>query len=193
MKTTNEDRRTPEIPDDSPCSFSNPDKGELCLRCAGQGRTCCQGHDIYVTKGDCQRIQQDGGCCDFYEYRSCAHADYAGQEDDPIWRQHVFRADGRRRVLKWLADGDCLFLGQSGCSLSLTARPLVCRLYPHLYAADGLNGQWDGECMATRLQAMPSLEKGIAGVAWQQAVQWHHMLYTEILLEDKENENRLDV
>ncbi len=193
MNPTNTDMASATIPGNTLSAVENPDRGDVCIRCASQGRTCCQQHDIYVTAGDCQRIQRHGGFCDFYEYRVGVHADYADQEDDPLWHRYVFRTDGRRRVLKWLADGDCLFLGPSGCSLSLTARPLVCRLYPHLYTAEGLSGQWDGECSATRMQAMPSFEKGIAGVARQQAVQWHRMLYREIFWEAKENENWPDV
>jgi Fe-S-cluster containining protein len=175
------------------CDADN-DRGSLCLDCAVQGHTCCQGHDIYVTPGDCERISRHGGYSDFYEYRGCAHAAYADQDDDPLWRYYVFRRDGSRRVLKRLSGGDCLFLGPAGCALMLTVRPLVCRLYPHLYSAVGISGRWDGECPATRKPAGPAvMEEGIAGVAWQAAVQWHRMLYTEILQEAAANENRSDL
>ncbi len=171
----------------------NMDLGSFCLECASQGHTCCQDHDIYVTKGDCERIIRCCSMSDFHEYRGCSHLDYADQGNDPMWRQYVFRADGSRRVLKRLADGNCLFLGASGCSLPLTARPLVCRLYPHLYSAGGIAVEWDGECPAARTKAGPLLEKGIAGVQWQQAVQWHRMLYGEILWEANTNEDRPDI
>jgi len=171
----------------------NRDLGHYCLACASQGHTCCQGHDIYVTRGDCERIDRYSRVVDFFEYRGCSHADYADQDDDPVWRQYVFRRDGSRRVLKRLADGNCLFLDFAGCCLPLTARPLVCRLYPHLYSANGIAGVWDGECPAAKTQAGAMLEKGIAGVQWQEAVQWHRMLYTEILWEANTNENRFDL
>lgn len=169
------------------------DPGCFCLECARQGHTCCQGHDIYVTTGDCRRIGHSSNLSDFFEYRGCGHADYADQDNDPTWQQHVFRSDGSRRVLKRLADGDCLFLGAAGCCLPLTARPLVCRLYPHVYSDRGIAGAWDTECPAARTKAGPLLEKGIAGVQWQQAVQWHRMLYNEILWETRTNENRPDL
>ena len=107
---------------------SNKNLGYFCLACASQGHTCCQGHDIYVTRGDCERIRLAGGGVDFFEYRSCSHAAYADQGDDPLWQQYVFRRDGSRRVLKRRTGGDCVFLGPQGCLLPLTARPLVCRL-----------------------------------------------------------------
>ena len=156
------------------------DLGSFCLTCASQGHTCCQGHDIYVTLGDCSRIQRFTGATQFFEYRGCSRAAYADQDDDPVWRRHVFRADGSRRVLKQSVDHNCLFLQTAGCCLPLSARPLVCRLYPHLYSASGIAGVWDDECPATRTQADPSIEQGIAGVQFQQAVQWHRMLYNEI-------------
>ena len=69
-------------------------RGHLCLDCARQGLTCCQEHDIYVTAGDCQRIRRHTRSLDFFEYRGCSHAAYADQEDDPLWRQYVFRDNG---------------------------------------------------------------------------------------------------
>ena len=169
------------------------DLGASCLACASQGHSCCQGRDIYVTRGDCERIRNAGVATDFFEFRGCSLAAYAEQDDDPLWRRYVFRSDGSRRVLKRLANGNCLFLGPDGCSLALSARPLVCRLYPHLYSADGVAGVWDHECPATRTQAGDQIEQGIAGVQRPQALQWHHMLYTEILWEAHSDENRPDL
>lgn len=166
--------------DRSPEKNGTRDLGSFCLSCASQGHTCCQGHDIYVTRGDCSRIEHFTGTSRFFEYRGCSIADYADQDDDPIWRQYVFCKDGSRRVLEQSADCNCLFLGAAGCALPLNTRPLVCRLYPHLYSAAGIAGRWDDECPATRSQAAPLIEQGIAGVQFQQAAQWHRMLYTEI-------------
>jgi len=172
---------------------NNKDTSSMCLACASQGHTCCQGHDIYVTLGDCRRIGYFSGAADFFEYRGCCHADYADQGEDPLWQQHVFRKDGSRRVLKRLADGDCIFLGPGGCDLPLAVRPLVCRLYPHLYSAGRVTGAWDDECPAARTQDRSLMEKGIAGVKQQEAEQWHRMLYTEILWEANTDENRLNL
>lgn len=169
------------------------DSSPICLACARQGHTCCQGHDIYVTLGDCRRIGYFSGTVDFFEYRGCCHADYADQEDDPLWRQHVFRGDGSRRVLKRLPDGNCIFLDSSGCCLPLAVRPLVCRLYPHLYSAGKIYGVWDDACPAARTQDRSVMEKGIAGVQRRQAEEWHRMLYTEILWEATSDENRPDL
>ena len=167
--------------------------GHYCRACASQGHTCCQGHDIYVTRGDCSRIADHCGEHAFFEYRGCSRTAYADQDDDPLWRQYVFRHDGSRRVLKCRSDGDCHFLGIHGCALPLSTRPLVCRLYPHLYSADGIADGWDGECPAAQTQAGPLIEQGIAGVQRQQAVQWHRLLYTEILWEAEINENRFNL
>lgn len=172
-------------------SAMNP--SQLCRECATIGHSCCQGHEIYVTRGDCRRITAFQGQSDFYEYRSCFNAEYADQSDDPLWQQYVFRADGSRRVLKRQANGDCLFLTPSGCALPLDARPLVCRLYPHLYSAMGISTQWDLECRAARTMAPNLIEQDIAGVAPNEATLWHKLLYEEILWERSTDENWLNL
>lgn len=166
------------------------DFGRYCRTCAGQGQTCCQGHDIYVTPGDCQRIRHYLGVRNFFEYRPCSLQAYADQDDDPVWRQYVFRHDGCRRVLMTRVGGDCLFLENSGCLLPLTVRPLVCRLFPHMYSAKGVTGGWDQDCPIGRTHAEKLIDQGIAGITWQEAVKWHRMLYAEILWEAKAHENR---
>lgn len=176
---------------DAPASAE--DQSRLCRECAAIGHSCCQEHEIYVTWGDCRRIAAHMGHKDFYEYRQCFNADYADQSDDPMWQQYVFRPDGSRRVLKRHANGDCLFLTATGCVLPLAARPLVCRLYPHLYSARGILPEWDLECRAAKTMAAAVIERGIAGVAPGEAMQWHRLLYDEILWERPENENRLNL
>jgi uncharacterized protein len=171
----------------------NADPGRVCRDCATSGKTCCQEHDIYVTWGDCRRIYETTKQKDFYEYRGCSNADYADQDDDPLWQQWVFRPDGTRRVLKRRANGDCLFLTPSGCSLALTARPLVCRLYPHTYSAVGLDNCWDRECPAVRSSTAAVIESSIAGVARRDAAQWHQLLYHEVLWERSGDDNWINV
>ena len=168
------------------------DQSRFCLECATQGRTCCQSHEIFVTWGDCRRILNYMQRKDFYEFRKCTNADYADQDDDPLWRQFVFRSDGTRRVLRVNAAGDCIMLTPSGCSLPLTVRPLVCRLFPHLYSAEGIAPEWDAECPAATSCAK-GFETEIAGIAWKEAEQWHDLLYDEVLWEVLIDENWLNI
>jgi Fe-S-cluster containining protein len=175
------------------CAAKTTDIGSFCVACASQGKSCCQGHDIYITPGDCKRIMQYFSKTDFYEYRGCGNLDYADPGDDPIWSRHVFRADGSRRVLRSRPDGDCCFLTPTGCCLPLTVRPLICRLYPHLYTAAGILEQWDGACPAARQHNAALVETCIAGIARIEALQWHHILYQEIIQEGSADENWLNL
>jgi hypothetical protein len=86
----------------------------LCVRCAGLGRTCCQGREIYVTRGDVGRIGKQTGLTGFFELAPSANPAYLDQDHDSVWRDHVFSRDGRRRILRWQSSGDCVFLGKSG-------------------------------------------------------------------------------
>ena len=56
------------------------------------------GPEIYVTWVT-SADRADTGRDDFYEFR-VPDPVYPDQDDDPIWREHVFRADGSRRMLK---------------------------------------------------------------------------------------------
>ena len=118
----------------------------LCARCAAQGKTCCQGREIYLTPGDVRRIAAFTGENQFVEWHQTADPSYLDQDDDPIWRQHVFRSDGSRRILRRTPNGDCLFLGPQGCRLPLAVRPLLCRLHPLTYTADNIDAEADPAC-----------------------------------------------
>jgi Fe-S-cluster containining protein len=146
-----------------------------------------------VTWGDCRRIFAHTHRKDFFEYRVCADTAYADQGDDPVWQQHVFRADGSRRVLLQQPNGDCLFLNATGCQLPLAVRPLICRLFPHLYSVAGLIGQWDPGCLAAQKDANAPIVHGIAGVGGTEAPRWHRMLYDEIIWEGLADENWADL
>lgn len=159
------------------------DQGRLCNECASRGRTCCQDHDIFVTGGDCRRILVRTGRQALFEYRSCSNADYGDQSEDPLWQHYVFRPDGSRRVLKRKTNGDCILLTPTGCSLPLTSRPLVCRLFPHVYTARGIDGRWDQECLAAQTTAALVVERQIAGTSLPEARRWHQLLYDEITWE----------
>ena len=154
-----------------------------CSACAQQGHTCCQGHDIYITQGDHRRILSRFFQNDFWEYRKCENAAYADQDDDPIWQKYVFKSDGTRRVLKHLTKGDCVFLTPTGCKLEIGIRPLVCRLFPHTYTAQGITGAWDSDCLAAIHSPSYLVATSIAGVSMPEAQQWHQMLYQEIVWE----------
>ncbi len=169
------------------------DQSRLCLECARLGQTCCQGHDIYITRGDCLRIFNFLQHKQFYEYRACSNPAYAEQNDDLIWQKYVFRADGSRRVLRRKENGDCLLLSSSGCALPLNLRPLVCRLFPHNYSAGGISAEWDSDCPAATMTAAAVMESEIAGISQCDAVMWHQMLYNEVLWEKTGDEDWINL
>jgi Fe-S-cluster containining protein len=162
----------------------------LCELCARNGKTCCQGRDIYVTPGDVRRISLQVDAHDFYEFRRSLDPAYEDQSDDPLWFHFVFRTDKTRRVLKRDVAGNCVFLTARGCSLALPTRPLVCRLHPHNYTARGVDPGPSEECPVHLLAAGQRIEEAIAGFDPGAASHWHRLLYDEILGEDPSNENR---
>lgn len=151
----------------------------LCVRCARHMKTCCQTAEIYVTRGDLRRIEQHTGEDGFFEFRRPDNAEYADQDDDPVWRDNVFRPDGTRRVLRRRPGGDCTFLGAAGCTLPLEVRPLICRLYPFDYTADGL---LDELAIGCPLDLLPPNQGLIEALAMNRAdaQRWHAQLYAEL-------------
>lgn len=158
----------------------------LCTRCAAWGRTCCQGREIYITLGDRRRIRTVTGDLDFTVWRPPADRSYADQSDDPVWRRHVFRADGSRRTLRNQSNGNCIFLGYRGCRLTIGARPLVCRLHPFTYTADRLNDEPDNDC-PRHLLADGELIFDATGTPRAAAVDWHRQLYAELAADRHED------
>jgi Fe-S-cluster containining protein len=154
----------------------------LCVRCARLMKTCCQTCEIYTTRGDVARIAQHTGLADFTEFRAPEKAVYADQDDDPIWRDNVFQADGTRRVLKRQAGGDCTFLGPAGCTLPLEVRPLVCRIYPYDYDAEGIADELAPGCPLELLAPGRGLIDEL-GMNRADAERWHRQLYEELQLE----------
>jgi Fe-S-cluster containining protein len=154
----------------------------LCVRCARHMKTCCQTSEVYTTLGDVDRITGHTGRSDFYEFRVPENPFYEDQDDDPVWRDHVFRSDGSRRVLQRKASGDCTFLGPQGCLLPLDVRPLVCRLYPFDYVAEGIVEALSPGCPLELLAPGQGLLEAL-GMNRPDAVGWHRQLYTELLLE----------
>lgn len=161
------------------------DNEPFCARCARYKRTCCQSTEIYVTLADVARIEAVTGHGEFYEYRSVQDPAYADQDDDPVWRDGVFRDDGSRRVLKQQSNEDCYFLGLHGCRLSLEHRPLVCRLFPFDYDAERILEDLASGCPTELLGRGQRLLDTI-GMNRQQAELWRRQLYQEIATENKE-------
>ena len=154
----------------------------LCVRCARHMRTCCQTSEVYATPGDVQRIEEFTGRVDFFEFRKPDDPVYLEQDDDPVWERCVFRLDGTRRVLKREPDGNCTFLGDAGCVLPLETRPLICRIYPYDYTADGLREKLAGGCPTELLAEGQELLDALQ-IDRADAVRWHEQLYREIQLE----------
>ena len=152
----------------------------LCARCARQGKTCCQGREIYLTPGDRERIRSITGTLDFVEWTAAADPSYRDQDDDPLWQRHVFDDDGRRRILKRRSDGNCFFLDAQGCRLPMEVRPLLCRLHPLTYTADRIDAEADGECPRHLLFADESIWEAVH-ITMDLARQWHRQLYEEIM------------
>ena len=146
-------------------------------------KTCCQTSDIFVTRGDVARIEAHTQQSGFTEYRAPKNPNYADQDDDPVWRDNVFQPDGTRRVLKKQASGDCTFLGSAGCVLPLEVRPLICRIYPFDYNADGLQDDLAEGCP---LELLPLGQGLIEALDMNRgsAERWHQQLYAELVREN---------
>jgi uncharacterized protein len=146
-------------------------------------KTCCQTADIYTTLGDVRRIEEFTGQSGFTEFRGPSNPDYADQDDDPIWRDNVFRADGTRRVMKKKDNGDCTFLGSAGCVLPLEIRPLICRIYPFDYNAEGILSELSPGCPTELLRPGQTLIEAL-DMKLADAERWHRQLYAELPRED---------
>ena len=154
----------------------------LCVRCAQHMKTCCQTSEVYTTPGDVRRISEFTGQEDFTEFRQVEDPIYLDQDDDPIWNEHVFRADGSRRVLKRKPGGDCTFLGDQGCVLPLETRPLICRIYPYDFTAEGLLERLAKGCPTQLIPTGKTLLQAL-DIDRSDAQRWHKQLYEEILTE----------
>lgn len=168
-----------------------------CATCAKLQRTCCQTAEILVTAGDRARIARHTGLADFTSRKAPARPAYAQDDpDDPNWKRWTIAPDGTRTVLQRRPDGDCTFLGSSGCTLPEEVRPLVCRLYPWSYTERGMTGLDDEYCpkeallpphgpgatMLTVLRMDPA-----AGERWRQ------MLYRELQTGEECDARRADL
>jgi Fe-S-cluster containining protein len=137
---------------------------------------------VYATPGDVQRIAEFTGRDNFTEFRAPANELYSDQDDDPLWRDRVFRKDHTRRVLKREENGDCTFLSETGCVLPYETRPLVCRLYPYEYTEEGIADDLADGCPLELLAPGQGLIEAL-DMNLEKARLWHRMLYDEIHLE----------
>jgi Fe-S-cluster containining protein len=142
-------------------------------------KTCCQTADIFTTLGDVRRIEDFTGETGFTEYRAPVNPAYADQDDDPVWRDNVFRPDGTRRVVKKQPNGDCTFLGSAGCVLPLETRPLICRIYPFDYTAEGILDELSEGCPTELLKPGQGLIEAL-DMKRSDAERWHRQLYAEL-------------
>ncbi len=157
----------------------------LCVRCARHMKTCCQTSEVYTTPGDVRRIAEFTGKSEFTEFRGADDPVYLEQDDDPVWLENVFRADGSRRVLKRRTNGDCTFLGAQGCVLPLETRPLICRIYPYDYTADGLRERLAQGCPTELIPPGQTLLEAL-DIQRSDAERWHQQLYQEVLTEKEQ-------
>lgn len=151
----------------------------LCARCARHQKTCCQTREIYATPGDVQRIADFTGRTDFYAYRVPANPEYLDQDDDPAWRDNIFRSDMSRRTLNHQPNGDCTFLGPVGCVLPVDVRPLVCRIYPFDYTEEGIADELASGC-PTQLMVPGETLLGCLDMTQVVAEGWRRQIYEEI-------------
>lgn len=169
------------------------DRQELwgCAKHAQIGKTCCQTSEVLVTAGDRARITEYARRGDFWGHRAPGNPSYADQDDDPNWLKWAFRPDGTRPVLNRKASGDCSFLGASGCTLPMTTRPLVCRLFPYTYTEKGIDGVDD----ACPKEVVPpgSTILQVLDMKREEADRWHAQLYRELRTGERFDESRTDV
>ncbi len=153
--------------------------GGLCARCAARGPTCCTGSEIYLSPGDRARIAAHIGRDDFWRRLAAGDPCYL-EDDDPVWQACVFAPDGTRPVLRWQANGDCVFLGPQGCGLPETVRPRVCLLHPYSYTSQGLlEPAAELRCPRSLLAPGQALVEAV-GIDADAARRWHAQLYEEM-------------
>jgi len=148
----------------------------ICSECAGsRGLSCCEAVQIYVTKGDIERITSFTNSKDFYFaaplkgiYRNC----------DSTWKDLVLDKNGCRNVIKLTKNGKCVFLKKDGCLLPMTVKPLLCRIHPYEFNEDGITGIYK-YCPISK---MPNSEEILndMGMSYNMVKKWHAILYREI-------------
>lgn len=161
-------------------STSSPAALWGCAKHALMGSTCCQDTDVMVTEGDKVRITAWLGpdLEPFWEDGWPRRPAAVDDGSDPTWAL-AFHMDGSRPILRHRPNGDCLFLGPTGCVLPTKTRPLVCRLYPREFDEGGFLGLDDG-CPAEVIPEGQSITD-LIDMDPDRAERWRRQLYTEIL------------
>ena len=150
----------------------------ICVRCAREGKTCCQKTEVFTSLADVRRIREATGRDDFYEMQTADGGHYAPDQDaDPVWAR-IFSPAGRR-ILKHRDNGDCLFLTDKGCALAMEIRPVVCRLYPFDYNHNSLLGIDPHFCPPVD-RGNPAETLSMLCMNFAEAEAWRSRLYQDI-------------
>ncbi len=164
-----------------PFMSDNDTTEHFCAKCGRLGQTCCQRTQIFLTRGDVARLKA-AGADDIAEYAVPFDSSYTESAAlDPVWGR-IFGPDGRRRVIRHQAGGDCIFLGEKGCRFDVNTRPLVCRLYPFDYNQNAIKGVDAYYCPKPEADNEPLL-LALLGMNRDEAEGWRKQLYAEIVEE----------
>lgn len=148
-----------------------------CAICAGQGTSCCNKYQIFVTPGDISRIADISKDQIFFTFEPPVSSDIE-PDYDPSWLPLILSPDKHVRVLKRTFEKKCTFTSDTGCLLPPERRPLLCRLYPYTFMENGILGI-DPDCPISKERAwQPVLDR--MGMPIPQARQWLSCLYGEI-------------
>lgn len=155
------------------------DSPQLCRRCAAEGSTCCQGRAIVLTSGDVERIQAHVPDLNFFQFRT-VEPDKNCFLYDAVWEKVFGNGENNVRIVRHDEKGNCCFLRENGCCLSMEVRPLVCRLYPYDYNNGTLKGVYGHLC------PQPERDNGalllaLLGMNRERAESWRILLYREIM------------
>ncbi|MEN6620798.1 MAG: YkgJ family cysteine cluster protein [Smithella sp.] len=161
----------------------------ICSECvkrkilANEG-TCCQDSDVFVSLGDLKRICIYKNSFNFYEYREATepYLEELKRCDDKLWNNVTITPKRMRRVLRKKGK-NCIFLDENtGCTLPMEIKPLVCRIYPYGY--DNAKIILDNNCGCPQdLLNLDSCNNAIEinfGVSIEKAELWRAQLYCEL-------------
>ncbi len=151
----------------------------FCAICYSDGKECCRFREVVVTDGDIERIQNHSSKTDFYENRVPKEARHLEVDDeDPNWVLYTVNEDKTRRILKNRPDGNCILLGEDGCTLPLDVRPLICRLHPYYFSENEMLCI-DEDCPIAFFEKPANILERM-GMGYEKAEEWRKQLYKEL-------------